>query len=1007
MNQSLHRPFSGSAQWLGFFGLLCLMLVRPALATDAMWPPADQVGAIFNFTVPGNPPPVIDATLFDNQNKFTINFEAVTANPETFETWNTIFYTNNGLMVANAPLSTNGIVLTISPGCGFVFDQQSTSTGFHTQAGTFYSAGDIQVNSVLNNDETFFSLATVGKFSVLATNIVDPGTVTVGENGSLKFTGQTLDLSRGQYTIENLNTLINLFESQFNVIFLLPLNLNVLVANVGTETNFIDPAVQFSLPNPTSDSFIPPLFMSLQNATAYVNDTGVVGSSRSVRAVFISNPVPSVTNNVYFNTGFGDILVQWAGSYLNPATGAISTNLMYLEDDFGEITNLQVALGGGPVNYSWLAEWPFPLGPASPTGLPPFTFDNILITNAFAYESVQLIATTVATNASTANPSGALSNSLGSVWINASRDLDLSKTQIGGPNYMSIMATNNFEGSVGASIFSPFSDISLGVTNGYLSVSNLLAPSVPNWNGPIQAFSVRWSLIDAFGVTNNFHVLMINSLAVATTTPVVQDLVLHGTNLYVSDVFNIIRKLSVDATSMTLTTNLETGGFGAQDGELNWYGSGPLNANQFPNLRWLTNNGAIRAANIAGFGTPSTVYGAFINSGLVGDQGISIWATNFFNGGAMTNGSGSFVLQALTATMSNSLVSAGSDLTINSSSLVLSNADLLAGRMLQLTATNLLTDFGATNSFWSAGTLGISGSDSGFNLPIKPLAGDLLGTTVTNIAPAIRSINNTWSAQDRGYVAGGYLNNVALGQYVLDVKGPTAKLNFTGTGTNYTTNAIYVDCLQLHHYASYTNRVGTTLPVLAFNTNLVIYYAQALIDDGSSVAEKINHFNGDHLRWVPAYAGIFSGTNLIYPDGTTNFVNAALAASGDIDSDGDGIPNNSDPSPILTPSQLGFQITMTNLPPKSVKIQWNTSANATNYIYYKTNLLSPNWLPFTNFQNYYYGSGSSGANTLHTNWFPSPFGYPSAPAPVWIFDTATNGPRFYQIVVQPWLTYPN
>jgi hypothetical protein len=248
---------------------------------------------------------------------------------------------------------------------------------------------------------------------------------------------------------------------------------------------------------------------------------------------------------------------------------------------------------------------------------------------------------------------------------------------------------------------------------------------------------------------------------------------------------------------------------------------------------------------------------------------------------------------------------------------------------------------------------------------------------------------------------------VALGQYVLDVKGATAKLNFTGTGTNYTTNAIYVDCLQLHHYASYTNRSGTTLPVLAFNTNVVIYYAQALIDDGSSVAEKINHFNGDHLRWVPTYAGLFSSTNLIYPDGTTNTVNAALASSGDIDSDGDGIPNNSDPSPILTPAEVSFMITVTNLPPKSARLTWVTVANGTNYIYYKTNLLSPNWLPFTNFQNFYYAPGQSGTNGLHTNWFPSPFGYPSTPANVWIYDALTNGPRYYQIVVQPWLTYPN
>lgn len=1006
MNHRPCRRFGSPVAWLQLCGLLCLLLARPAMATDALWPPADQLGAVFNFSVPGNPPPVIDATAFDNENQFTINFTATTPNPEIFETWNTVNYTNNGLMVANAPLSTNGIILSISPGCGFLFDQQSSSSGFHNMAGTFYNPGQIRVNSVLDTDGLFFFLATIGKCTVSATNIMAPGMMTVGENGAVKFTGQNVDLTGGQFTIENLDTLVNLFESQFNVTFLLPLNLSVLAASVGSETNFIDPAVQFSLPNPASDDFIPPLFLGLKNATAYVNDTGVVGSSRFVRAVFISNPISGVTNNVYFNTGFGDILVEWAGQYLNPATGVVSTNLMYLEDDFGEITNLQVNLGGGPVNYSWLAQWPFPLGQPSATGLPFGTFDNVLITNNYAYESVQLIATTVATNASTQNPSGALSNSLGSVWINASRDLNLARAQIAGPNYLSIMGTNQFEGSTGASIFSPFSDIYLGVTNGSLSVSNLLSPSVPNWNGPIQVYSARWTLIDALGVTNVYHVLLVNSQALPTTTPIVQDLVLHGTNLYVSDVFNIIRKLSVDATSLTLTTNMQTGGFGAQDGELNWYNTAPLNAVQFPNLRWVTNNGAIRAANLAVFGGSSTVYGAFINNGLVADQGTTIWTTNLFNSGLFTNGSGSFILQSQTTTVSNGTVLAGADLTINSPSLVLSNTVLQAGRMLQLTVTNVLTDLGSTNSFFSAGTVGVSGSDSGFNLPIKPASGDLLGTTVTNIAPALKSINNIWAGLDRGYSVAGYNNNVGLGQLVLDVKGSTARLNFAGTSTNGTTNAIYVDCLQLHHYASYTNRVGTNLPVLTFNTNLVIYYAQALTDDGISVAEKINHFNSDHLRWVPTYAGTFSGTNIVYPDGTTNLVNAALAASSGIDSDGDGIPNGSDPSPILTSSEMNFVITVTNLPPKSAKLQWLTIANGTNYVYYKTNLLSPTWVPFTGFQSYYYGQQAV-PNAAHTNWFASPIPYGSQPTNVWVYDAITNMPHYYRVVVQPWLTYPN
>ena len=121
MNRSAHmnhpaKRFNRPAQCLLLCGLLCLLLAPSAMATDALWPPADQLGQVFNYTVPGNPPPTIDATAFDNENQFTINFTALTANPEIFEPWNTVNYTNNGLMVANSPISTNGVFLTISSG---------------------------------------------------------------------------------------------------------------------------------------------------------------------------------------------------------------------------------------------------------------------------------------------------------------------------------------------------------------------------------------------------------------------------------------------------------------------------------------------------------------------------------------------------------------------------------------------------------------------------------------------------------------------------------------------------------------------------------------------------------------------------------------------------------------------------------------------------------------------------------------------------------------------------
>jgi hypothetical protein len=181
------------------------------------------------------------------------------------------------------------------------------------------------------------------------------------------------------------------------------------------------------------------------------------------------------------------------------------------------------------------------------------------------------------------------------------------------------------------------------------------------------------------------------------------------------------------------------------------------------------------------------------------------------------------------------------------------------------------------------------------------------------------------------------------------------------------------------------------------------------------VAEKINGLNGGHLRWVPTYAGHFSSTNIVYPDGTTNAVNAPLANSKYIDSDRDGIYNYFDPTPVLVPSQLNLTVAVTNFPPPSVLIGWRTIPLAGNSIYYSTNLASTNWLAFTNFSYYYWVSNNVVvSNPASGGSFVSPQGYSGLgsvnypPGPdnsevtnVWVIDSLTNVPHFYRIMVQP------
>ena len=371
----------------------------------------------------------------------------------------------------------------------------------------------------------------------------------------------------------------------------------------------------------------------------------------------------------------------------------------------------------------------------------------------------------------------------------------------------------------------------------------------------------------------------------------------------------------------------------------------------------------------------SAPYDNFINNGLVSDQGSVIYASNFVSSGVFTNGNASFTLQSQNTVLTNGTILGGGDIAITTASLVASNVSLLAGRSLTFQVSNLLTDSGVTNeNFWSAG----GSTGVGLKLSVKPVLGDLLRTTITNICPSVKNVVNTWAGQDRGISTAGYTNNVAIGRLLLDAltnPPPTTLFTFKGASVS---NAIYVDYLGFLDQA--TNRdVNGNVMVLSTNTDFVIYYAEAVMN-GVSVAEKINHKNNDRLRWVPAYDGNYSSTNIV-SGGVTNTVNTSLVQSVTLDSDGDGIPNAYDPTPFFTAADVNFTMTLTNVPPMKVLLTWQTIPSATNIVYYKTNFAMP-WMVLTNF------------NT------PPPLPY--APITATLFDLLNPvQPRFYQVRVDP------
>jgi len=916
------NSFNRLLKWPWLCLLLTLLFVRVSLGVDSGYTNSTLVyfDGILGDTRPSGFNPQINATNFVNTGQFLIY------NGSTYQTWYTTNFINTGLM--------QGID-------GFWFDRHTTGQIPDAWASGFYNSDEI---------DSEYSL------TVWATNIMIPGTVTVASSllGQMELTGKSVDLTR---------TTISMAGGAQSGGTIFGIN-----PTVGLVTNAWTPANNLALPDPITPFFIVPPMLFLQqlqliNPVVYANDTGIINSNRVVQVVYISQPNPAIANNVTFDPtpNTGGITVQFSGTYVDPSTGQSATNYLVIFDNFGERTNL--AVGGiapqsFPVNYT-IYEANSPAIPVVPqqSFLPAGIYGNtVLKSNAYAYVQADMASTTVSTN-NIAN--GAITNLPARVRINAASDLDLTLADVGGANYLSLTCTNQFAGNSGAQIVAPFADISLGVTNGYLTTSNLLAADTPVWDGTVILWSARWSYLqtnfvgtNATVITNSFHVLFVDSPTLsAVSRAQVQNLSLHATNsLVISDAFNIMSSLFIDAQSLTLTTNGYGNGAGSVDGELNLNANSILWQSSLPNLLWLTNYGVITTASLANFGSSTQPYGAFINYGLVSNEGgATIWANNFNNSGIFSSGLDSFVLQALTTTLTNGSVTAGGNISITTGSLVTSNLALSAGQSLTLQATNQLTDSGVTNgNSWFVGGagLGIGSSLFGLNLPLRPSSGDLLGTTILMTSPSPnKQVVSTWASTNLGASVTGFTNNVAVGHLILDGLGIASSFKFTGTGAS---NAMYVDLLELRDQA--TNRdVNGNFLAISNTPNMVIYFASAFMN-GVSVADKMNGKNGNRLIWIPAYTGYFSSTNYVNFDGTTNVVNTSVLQSTTIDSDGDGIPNASDPTPFFTTSEFDFTMSQTNLPPLAALIQWHSIPSATNYIFYSTNGLTGQYnLLLTNF----------------------------------------------------------
>ncbi len=716
-------------------------------------------------------------------------------------------------------------------------------------------------------------------------------------------------------------------------------------------------------------------------------------SNQVTTIVFAGNFDNSVTPTIRFQNCGGDFLVpviQWASPTTDPYTQVPLTNTLYLADFFGGSTNFKTFTNFSltatpiiptqtPVNYQYSRTYPNYVNntiPGFPVSLADFQI-GIGFTNSYSAYGVQIAPVTALPDPNISTST--FSNSPGRIEVTANQVLDLTGTTLQGPNYLSLKATNHFAGSAGAQFTVPLSEINLSSTNGHLAITNIVAQYVPQMEGTIDAWSGQWTNI-VNGATNRFYMLMVASALSPTSPTAVLDFFARSTNsaapsspgdVYISDLLNIENNFLINGKSLTITSNGP--GSSTPVGQLNILSTANLWTADLPNLQNLTNSGIISSLNAAyletsqggGGGnapTPVAPYSNVVNHGTISTGANIIWANYFENtglGGIVTNGlltstqqasifstGGDLSVQSLTSVLRNGQMTASSgDIDLLTGSLTISNHTLLTGGALNLVVTNNLNQTtNGSGRLWN----NFFEVQDGFNMPIMPSGGgDLLGTTVTSIAPGYTAIS-TWAGQDLGNSPSGFTNNLSLGQVIFDAVtntfGPVGKFEFSPATGN---NAIYIDLITLADAA--TNHLNNNYSSFIIDPGMKVYFGGAMIGN-TDISEKLNGANGGAFSWVSNWNnGPFSSTNLVYPSGTNYSFNRALVISCDTDSDGDGIPNCIDSTPILTPDTIALRVSLTNAPSPKVLVSWQTLAYSTNYLYARTNLGSPNWVLVTNF----------------------------------------------------------
>ncbi len=929
-------------------GILSATLVGTAALAQTI-PLYENHGVLVTGT---NVPPQIDALAFANYGVFSVSSSL------PYDFTNVRHYTNRGSMVSTP---------------GFIFDT-AFSLGPRVPAEDFVNASGATITA-----QEGFSLglgpisaaAAPSYLTIAATNVTAQGILSVSAGGLLRIDGQQVDLTRGGLEVRPIAPggtftfpgatnffpdagISDLYWASTNDVMTSStlLAISAIATNVSvprhtvTNTGGFQGSAQFRVDNPFS----------------FAQTNAVTETNWIVQGIFVGLSDPNLGTEVRLANGpiitnlFKTAIVRLFMSETNVVTGNVVVQNLYLKDDLASNTNYFVAENAQapgnfrPASYelsrSAPNEW---LTGAPPTGdvRPDLFFDNTLsnnfVTNYYAAYSARVSSTPVDVPQV---PGFEITDLPGRVEIHAD-NLKLDRTRIRGNTLVNIQ-TPNLLSSSNAIVDAPNLNFNLGAIQRVLNVTNLAKATVTRLSGSLRAWSAVWTNNSGMIVTNTepdatdptitvtnmvtnvieigYHIFVVDARGLQTQSPVVtHDLHLHAPDVVIGDTLNVVDSLLIDATSLTLKSDLTL--------------SSPIDfwrGTNAPNLLYFTNQGTLFVPNAAFFTEGrASPYASFVNEGLIDVTGMTLKTDYFENGGTISAFNDGVNIDMVTGLLQGGMVVAASDVTYHAANLKCFNYTNDINGTLILDVTGGMADNGqGSGNIWTV--------RRGFQLMQKPQAGDLLGTTIHTIAERFNTVDHIWAGTDPASPEDGFRNNVAIGNLSLDAQADGTLRFIPATGAN----ALFADMLEL------TNAVLTAFQnddlgsALEIDPGMKIYFAASNVP-----ADQLDGQLGGRLVWVQSFIGPNSAVDVLMKNGQIVQMNRAVRESTVIDSDGDGLPNAADPYPLEPDAALALMSVQRTTPPPAVSFSWMARPKTVYRVEYRSQLGSGDWEFLTNYTN--------------------------------------------------------